>query len=42
MPGLAVPLYGEQARGAFAAYVRRDPFTRLRYRPGRDGINHGG
>ena len=36
MTGLAVQLYGEQARGAFDAYVRRDPFTRLRYRPGRD------
>ena len=34
--GLAVELYGEQARGAYDAYVRRDPFTRLRYRPGRD------
>ena len=36
MTGLAVELYGEQARGAYDAYVRRDPFTRLRYRPGRD------
>jgi len=34
--GLAVQLYGEQARGAYDAYVRRDPFTRLRHRPGRD------
>lgn len=34
--GLAVQLYGEQARGTYDAYVRRDPFTRLRHRPGRD------
>ena len=29
-------LYGEQARGAFDAYVRRVPFARLRFAPGRD------
>ena len=34
--GFAVGLYGEQARGAYDAYVRRDPFTRLRHRPGRE------
>jgi cytochrome P450 len=34
--GLAVGLHVEQVRGAYDAYVRRDPFTRLRYRPGRD------
>jgi cytochrome P450 len=34
--GFALRLYGERARGEFDAYVRRDPFSRLRHRPGRD------
>ncbi|MCB8956042.1 MAG: cytochrome P450 [Nocardioides sp.] len=29
-------LYAEQARGAYHAYVRRVPFARLRFAPGRD------
>src|SRR6478735_3446468 len=29
-------LYGEQGRAAWHAYVRRDPFSRLRFAPGRD------
>ncbi|WP_395659133.1 cytochrome P450 [Nocardioides sp.] len=29
-------LYAEQARGAWHAYVRRAPFARLRFAPGRD------
>jgi cytochrome P450 len=29
-------LYGEQARGVYEAYVRRVPFARLRFAPGRD------
>ena len=29
-------LYGEQVRGAYDAYVRRAPFARLRFAPGRD------
>ncbi len=33
---LATQLYGERARGAYDAYVRRDPFIRLRHRPGRE------
>lgn len=33
--GFALRLYGERVRGEFDAYVRRDPFTRLRLRPGR-------
>jgi cytochrome P450 len=32
----ASQLYGEQARGAYEAYVRRIPFARLRFAPGRD------
>jgi cytochrome P450 len=32
----AVDLYAQQGRGAYHAYVRRDPFTRLRFAPGRD------
>lgn len=34
--GFALRLYGERARGEFNAYVRRDQFSRLRHRPGRD------
>ena len=36
MTGLAVQLYAEQDRGAYDADDRRDPFTRLRHRPGRE------
>ena len=32
----AYGLYAEQARGAYHAYVRRSPFARLRFAPGRD------
>src|SRR6478735_6973730 len=32
----AVNLYAEQGRGAYHAYVRRVPFTRLRFAPGRE------
>jgi cytochrome P450 len=34
--GFAVGLYAEQGRGAYHAYVRRHPFTRLRFAPGRE------
>ncbi|MGI9157744.1 MAG: cytochrome P450 [Marmoricola sp.] len=34
--GFAARLYGERVRGELDAYVRRDLFTRLRHRPGRD------
>src|SRR5690242_5438903 len=32
----AYGLYAEQARGAYHAYVRRAPFARLRFAPGRE------
>ena len=34
--GFAFGLYAEQGRGAYHAYVRRGPFTRLRFAPGRE------
>lgn len=34
--GFALGLYAEQGRGAYHAYVRRHPFTRLRFAPGRE------